>query len=63
MIPVSSSEFLKEFTIYAEKAHDDNQELFVQRSNDHNLIVMSMEKYNELQKELYLLRNKTNDSL
>ena len=50
MIPVSSSEFLKEFTIKAEKAHDENQELFVQRSNDHNLIVMSMEKYNELQK-------------
>ncbi len=58
MIPLSSSEFLKEFSIYADKANDENQALFVQRSNDKNLVVLPMDMYNELQKQIYQLKNK-----
>ena len=56
MIPLSSSEFLKEFSIYADKANDENQALFVQRSNDKNLVVLPMDMY--LQKQIYQLKNK-----
>lgn len=58
MIPLSSSEFLKEFTIYADKANDEKQALFVQRSNDKNLVVLSMDMYNDLQKQIYQLKNR-----
>ena len=53
MIAVPSSDFLKEFTIYADKATDEKETIFVQRSNDKNLVVMSMDAYNEIQKKLY----------
>ena len=58
MIPLSSSEFLKEFSISADKANDENQALFVQRSNDKNLVVLPMDMYNDLQKQIYQLKNK-----
>ena len=54
MIPVASADFLKEFTIYAERAHAENQALFVQRANDKNLIVMDM--YNDMQRQIYQLK-------
>ena len=53
MIAVPSSDFLKEFTIYADKATDEKETIFVQRSNDKNLVVMSMDAYNEIQTKLY----------
>ena len=53
MIAVPSSDFLKEFTIYADTATDEKETIFVQRSNDKNLVVMSMDAYNEIQKKLY----------
>ena len=53
MIAVPSSDFLKEFNIYADKATDEKETIFVQRSNDKNLVVMSMDAYNEIQKKLY----------
>ncbi len=58
MKAVASSGFLKEFTFIADKAHDEGEIFFVQRSNDKNGIYLSMEKWNELQKELFLLKNK-----
>lgn len=56
MIPVASADFLKEFTIYAERAHAENQALFVQRANDKNLIVMPMDMYNDMQRQIYQLK-------
>ena len=53
MIVASSSEFIKEFTIYAEKAADGGETIFVQRANDKNLVVMSADTYNDLIKKLY----------
>lgn len=59
MIPLSSSEFLKEFTIYADKAHAEHQPLFVQRSNDKNLVVLPMDMYNDMLRQIYELKNKS----
>lgn len=58
MIAVSSSDFLKEFTIYADRAHTEQQALFVQRANDKNLVVLPMEMYNALQKQIYELQQR-----
>ncbi|MBQ1855065.1 MAG: type II toxin-antitoxin system Phd/YefM family antitoxin [Anaerovibrio sp.] len=58
MIAASSSDFIKEFTIYADKANDEQETIFVQRANDKNLVVMSMESYNGLIKQLYQRKNK-----
>lgn len=56
MIATSSSEFLKEFTIYAERANDEKETVFVQRANDKNVVLMSMDMYNDIQRQLYSLR-------
>ena len=53
MIAVSSSDFIKEFTIYAERANDEPETFVVQRANDKNLVGMSMETYNGLMKQIY----------
>ncbi|MCR5175257.1 MAG: type II toxin-antitoxin system Phd/YefM family antitoxin [Anaerovibrio sp.] len=53
MIAASSSEFLKEFTIYADRAQDEQEVIFVQRANDKNIVVMSMDTYNEMNKKIY----------
>lgn len=57
MIATSSSEFLREFTVLADRAHAENEAIFVQRANDQNLVVMPMEMYNTLQKQIYDLQN------
>lgn len=58
MIPLSSSEFLKEFTIYADRAHAEKQPLFVQRASDKNLVVLPLDMYNDMLRQIYELKNK-----
>ena len=50
MMAISSSDLLNEFTIYADKVVDEKETLIVQRSSGKNIVVMSMEQFNELQK-------------
>lgn len=57
MIAISSSDLLNEFTIYADKVVDEKETLIVQRSSGKNIVVMSMEQFNELQKEIFLAKN------
>ena len=58
MISTASSAFLKEFTLFAERVHDENETLIIQRANGKNAVFMSMDTYNTLQKELFELRQK-----
>mgnify|MGYP003599162358 CR=1 FL=1 len=58
MISAASSEFLKEFTLFAERDHDEKETLIIQRANGKNAVFMSMDTYNALQKELFGLRQK-----
>lgn len=58
MIGISSSDFLKEFTIYANRANDEGEVVFVQRANEKNVIMMSLDTYNDLQRQIYELRKK-----
>lgn len=58
MKAIPSSDFLREFTIYAEQAADENEVFIIQRANSKNLVLMSMDKYNEYNKKLFLLKNR-----
>lgn len=53
MMAISSSDLLNEFTIYADKVVDEKETLIVQRSSGKNIVVMSMEQFNELQKRFF----------
>ena len=54
MIAVPSSKFLKEFTIYAEQAADEKETFIIQRANGKNIVMMSLESFNDLQKGIYM---------
>ena len=53
MLVISSSDLINEFTLYANKAVDEKETMIVQRSNGKNLVVMSMDKFNEIQKQIF----------
>ena len=50
---ISSSDLLNEFTLHADKIVDDNDTAIVQRASGKNLVIMSMEKFNEMQRQIY----------
>ncbi len=56
MLATSSSEFLKEFTLFADRANDDKETIVIQRASGKNVVLMSMDEYNRIQKELFLAR-------
>ena len=56
MTAVTSGEFLNEFTLYADRTHDDNETFIIQRENGMHLVLMSLDAFNALQKELYLAK-------
>ena len=56
MTAITSGEFLGEFTLYADRANEANETFIIQRENGKNLVLMSMDAYNSLQKELYLAK-------
>lgn len=51
---IASSDLLNEFTLYADKAVDEKETLIVRRSSGKNLVLMSMEQFNEMQKQIFL---------
>ena len=58
MTAITSGEFLNEFTLYADRTYEDNGTFIIQRENGKHLVLMSMDAYNALQKQLYLAKQK-----
>ncbi len=56
MTAVTSGEFLNEFTLYADRTHEDNETFIIQRENGKHLVLMSLDSFNAFQKELYLAK-------
>ena len=56
MTAVTSGEFLKEFTLYADRTNEHSETFIIQRENGKHLVLMSLDSYNALQKELYLAK-------
>ncbi len=53
MEAVPSGSFLKEFTLLADRAVDEKERFLIQRKNGKNVILLSMEDYNEMLKKIY----------
>ena len=53
MIAVPSGSFLKEFTLLAERAESENETIVIQRANGKNMVLMSLDAFNAIQKKLY----------
>ena len=53
MEAVPSGAFLEEFTIIANRAHDEHARFLVERKNGKHVIVLSLADYNDLLKERY----------
>ena len=53
---ISSSDLPNEFTLYADKIVDENETMIVQRASGKNLVVMSMDEYNKIQRRIYQAR-------
>ena len=53
MMVISSSDLLNEFTLYANKVVDEKETMIVQRSNSKNIVLLSMEQFNEMQKQIF----------
>lgn len=56
MMVISSSDLLNEFTLYANKVVDEKETMIVQRSNSKNIVLLSMEQFNEMQKQIFLAK-------
>lgn len=56
MMVISSSDLLNEFTLYANKVVDEKETIIVQRSNSENIVLLSIEQYNEMQKQIFLAK-------
>lgn len=59
MLALSSSSFLKEFTVVAERATNEKETFIIQRSNGHNVVLMSLEQFNAMQKEIFLAKQES----
>ncbi len=53
MEAVPSGSFLKEFTLIADRASAEQERFLIQRKNGKHLVLMSMEDYNGLMKNIY----------
>lgn len=53
MIAVPSGNFLKEFTLLADRAAEEGEMVIVQRPNGKNVVMMSLDAFNDMQKALY----------
>ena len=62
MKAVTSGEFLNEFTLYADRANEENETFVIQRENGKHLVMMSLDGYNALQKQLYLAKKQVSQA-
>lgn len=58
MIAVPSGNFLKEFTLLAERAAQERETIIIQRPNGKNVVMMSLDVFNDMQKALYQSQQK-----
>lgn len=56
MKAIGSADLLKEFTLYANAAADKEEIFIVQRANGKNMVMLSLDKYNTLNKKIYELQ-------
>ena len=58
MKTVPSGNFLQEFTPIADEVGAERERFIIQRANGRHLVLMSLDDYNEMQREIYAGRQK-----
>ena len=53
MEAIPSGRFLEEFTVIAERAKDEGERFIVQRKNGRNVVLLSMDDFNDMQRKIY----------
>ncbi len=57
MEAVPSGNFLEEFTLIADRACAERERFIIQRRNGRNVVLLSMDDFNDMQKKLYEAQN------
>ena len=56
MEAVPSGSFLKEFTLVADRAAEEGETFLIERKNGRDVVLLSLDAYNELRRSLYEAR-------
>ena len=54
MKAVPSGSFIKEFTLIADEVCEAMERFVIQRPNGHHVVLLSLDDYNDLQRQIYL---------
>ena len=57
MLAVNYSTLRNNLKAYCDKATDESETVIVTRKNEKNVVIMSLEKYNNLRENLFLMQN------
>ena len=60
MLAVNYSTLRNNLKTYCDKATEESETVIVTRKNEKNVVIMSLEKYNNLRENLFLMQNRTN---
>ncbi len=58
MLAVNYSNMRDNFKNYCDKVTDDYETVIVTRKNDKNVVMISLEEYNNMKENLYIMSNK-----
>ena len=62
MEAIPSGSFLKEFTLVADRAHEEKERFLIERKNGRHVVVLSVDDYNEMLKMIYARKNVVSDA-
>ena len=60
MVAVNYSTLRSRLKAYCDRATDDAETIVITRKNEKNLVMMSMDAYNNLMENIFLMQNATN---
>jgi len=60
MLAVNYSTLRNNLKSYFDKASDDAETIFVTRKNEKNIVMMSLESYNNIMENIFIRRNRKN---
>lgn len=56
MLAVTPAMLAKNFPLYAKKIHEEKETLIITGKDNENIVMLSLQEYNEMIKELYILK-------
>lgn len=62
MEAIPSGSFLEEFTLVADRTHEEKERFLIERKNGRHVVVLSVDDYNEMLKMIYAKKNVVSDA-